>query len=255
MKRLRNLSLNKRKILIGNLFTKLPILAKAAGKIGGFSGVVNQELMGFIGFATNAATGCTIASSLFAGQAVGGCLDFMDGCVDLGEEKYHDNGGAESGTFVGACGNVVSSTAVGAFSYLQSTGKLIEKFPGLKGCGSLLQKIGQGMFLWQSATLVDEVWNGDGDGTKDVLDIVGNVVSLLSLTAMFRGGGSAAASKLLTKKKPGGGSSGLGLSRPKNRPPTLDSGRKRLATSSHTATHYNATKTRSMAFSALSSAA
>ena len=231
--------------MIPQLLTKIPMLAQAASKIGGFSGIVSQELMGFIGFATNAATGCTIASSLFAGQEVGGVLNFVDGCVDLGEEKYHENGGAESGTFVGACGNVVSSTAVGAFAYLQSTGKLIQKFPGLKGCGSLLQRIGQGMFVWQSATLVDEVWNGDGDGTKDMLDIVGNVVSLLSLAAMFKGGGSAA-TKLLAKKKPGGGSLGLGLSRPKNRPPTLDSGRKRLATSSHTASSYSSSRARSV---------
>ena len=224
------------------LLTKIPSLATAMSKVGGLTGTVSQELMGFIGFASNAATGVAMGASLLDGQEVGGVMNFVDGCVDLGEEKYHENGGDESGTFAGACGNLASGAAVGAFSLLHGTGRLA-KMPLLAGKVGLLNKVAQGLFLWQGATLVDEVWNGDGDVYKDKFDIVGNVVSLLSLAMLFRGGKAA---KLFAKKKPGGGSSGLRLSKPKNRPPTNDSYRRRLNTSSNKATTYNASRNQSI---------
>jgi hypothetical protein len=238
--------------LLPNLLTKLPSLATAMSKVGGLTGGVSQELMGFIGFATNAATGVAMGSSLLDGQEVGGVLDFADGCIDLGEEKYHANGGDESGTFAAACGNLASGAAVGAFSLLHGTGKLT-KMPLLKGKLGLLNKVAQGLFVWQGATLVDEVWNGDGDVYKDKFDIVGNVVSLLSLAMLFKGGKAA---KLFAKKKPGGGgNAGSRFSRPKNRPPSSDSARRRLATVSQSATNYNLAKNRSLAHSAFSSSA
>lgn len=210
--------------MAATLLTRFPAALGALSKLTGFS-AANSGALGFANMVSGVATGVCMFTSAVAGQETGGVLNFVDGFVDVSEEKYYENGGAESGTVLGALGNLANSAAITGYTIVRNTPKyanqLLKIIPGF---GQVSKAIDLGLLAWQGTSLADEVFRGDGDVFKDKFDILGNVISIVSLMALFKGGlGGKALSKI--GKKGGGGAAGvIKAGSPYKRPPGNNSG-------------------------------
>jgi hypothetical protein len=131
-------------------------------------------------FSTASSLG-TLAIAEASGQAQGSTTDFLSGFLDLGQEKFREDGGDQSGSRNMHLGKILQNVGLTIFSMMPQT-KLAAKI----GANNL-NYVYKGIAAWQASTVASDLLAPDHAGIiEGTSDTVGGLASAARFTKLIK---------------------------------------------------------------------